>query len=150
MIVRIQDGTSQDHPYIRGEYSLAIKSPLIIPGSSLHTWGIRRTGRWPKKRSRIIPTYVGNTCAFTPTSRQTKDHPYIRGEYVGSRVIVNGRLGSSLHTWGIQSLPRAIQILFGIIPTYVGNTSTISLIKPESKDHPYIRGEYTVLPSINK
>ena len=73
----------QDHPYIRGEYS-------IFPGTGILNF-------------RIIPTYVGNTPEHSPTEHCPQDHPYIRGEYTYPHPQDSSTQGSSLHTWGIPT-----------------------------------------------
>ncbi len=55
-------------------------------------------------------------------------------------------MGSSLHTWGtrLEAVEQAVDKR--IIPTYVGNTASVSTLFFYSRDHPYIRGEHPAGP----
>ena len=51
----------EDHPHLRGEYSILRAMPWITLGSPPPTWGIRIVSTHYASSIRITPTYVGNT-----------------------------------------------------------------------------------------
>ena len=121
--------TMADHPRIRGEH---------LCGA-----GGRRTG------PRIIPAYAGSTSTRAPPTGSPKDHPRIRGEHdVYDMVTARGR-GSSPHTRGAPPQLVDESARSRIIPAYAGSTAARTPAKPESSDHPRIRGEHTVAQSAS-
>ena len=45
--------------------------------------------------------------------------------------------------WGIQKLNEKCLILYGITPTYVGNTTGLAYCQLVEEDHPHLCGEYS-------
>ena len=50
-----------DHPHIHGEHFFLTSSLLLFIGSPPHTWGTPTRSLGTLDRSRITPTYMGNT-----------------------------------------------------------------------------------------
>ena len=111
-------------------------------GSSPHPWGIHRTMRCTSRRSRFIPTSVGNTSSPSPSGRGCTVHPHIRGEYPIRMPSFPSLLGSSPHPWGIRAFDVASTTCIRFIPTSVGNTSLYLFLPSTDTVHPHIRGEY--------
>ena len=80
-------------------------------------------------------------------SRESADHPRIRGEHAGAIGFGATAAGSSPHTRG--ALPSLFFCLLGsrIIPAYAGSTLKVAAGWLGSADHPRIRGEHP-LPHI--
>ena len=100
---RCSRGCRTVHPRIRGEYDCSALPPAAASGSSPHTRGIRARVRDPRRRSRFIPAYAGNTHRDLYRPPAATVHPRIRGEYPARRPDFSSRCGSSPHTRGIQS-----------------------------------------------
>ena len=111
-----------DHPRIRGEHCESYGRERTGAGSSPHTRG----ARWRRSRGggvrRIIPAYAGSTCGSSGSCSRTGDHPRIRGEHSSSDPNLSAHLGSSPHTRGARSRPRAGRLRRRIIPAYAGST----------------------------
>ena len=70
-----------DHLHIRGEYCLVMLAIETTIGSPPHTWRIPFFESSLDQSLRITSTYVENTKLMKLSTRQTKDHLHIRGEY---------------------------------------------------------------------
>ena len=58
---KMRSMAGKDHPRIRGEHRTAPNRSPKRSGSSPHTRGALRDGRYPLRLSRIIPAYAGST-----------------------------------------------------------------------------------------
>ena len=65
---------------------------------------------------------MGNTVHGLLGEVIDEDHPHLRGEYQVVNVELENALGSPPPTWGILEVRILALSLFGITPTYVGNT----------------------------
>ena len=70
------------------------------------------------------------------------DHPRIRGEHQEGLVGVLGAAGSSPHTRGAPRHLHLRRQKGGIIPAYAGSTWRRTGRRPQTRDHPRIRGEH--------
>ena len=64
------------------------------------------------------------------------DHPHTRGEYSSYTVYRNCDMGSPSYTWGTLSRICQVLVMFGITPTYVGNTRLHRKESWQTKDRP--------------
>ena len=96
------NGLSEDHPHIHGEYNRAQNKRAGRKGSPPHTWGILDIVVVLNDIPRITPTYMGNTNVVQVSMSTTKDHPHIHGEYFSIKRSITVYRGSPPHTWGIQ------------------------------------------------
>ena len=111
-----------DHPRIRGEHSICLKSCHLTMGSSPHTRG----ARWLRRRPYVV----------------NPDHPRIRGEHDPRGRAGDGRAGSSPHTRGALGSGSVVDPRMRIIPAYAGSTVDSLLSDGSFLDHPRIRGEH--------
>ena len=118
----IHDKCMQDHLHIRGEYNHMVLHSRSCLGSSPHTWRIQEITSDQCQKLRIISTYVENTSVIVIYKRKLQDHLHIRGEYGQLEYTRQMYVGSSPHTWRIQSHGFTLTIVFRIISTYVENT----------------------------
>ncbi len=72
----------EDHPHLRGEYTLTLSSFLSLIGSSPPARGILGVRQKKRKTYGIIPTCAGNTIWQFGKHGCCKDHPHLRGEYI--------------------------------------------------------------------
>ena len=116
-------GWGEDHPRLRGEYSLCLVNAGLSAGSPPLTRGIQSALIAYSVPLRITPAYAGNT-ESPPTSFQVCwDHPRLRGEYASIPRYENPCLGSPPLTRGILQHDRSSDRYRGITPAYAGNTS---------------------------
>ena len=71
----------QDHPRIRGDYTVPHTLPLQLLGSPPHTRGLPKPPTTEITVPRITPAYAGTTHHGIRHSRAFQDHPRIRGDY---------------------------------------------------------------------
>ena len=69
-------------------------------------------------------------------------HPHIRGAYHQPMQAISVLLGSSPHTWGIQTRFYRVEAAKRFIPTYVGHTRRSRPGRGPLPVHPHIRGAY--------
>ena len=98
----------QDHPRIRGEHGVRVRTGARCGGSSPHTRGALGEAAGDLQAGRIIPAYAGSTKTFSTTLSLTRDHPRIRGEHFLYCTHVRTSKGSSPHTRGARALSRGL------------------------------------------
>ena len=131
-----------DHPRSRGEYLFTPTRTPFTSGSSPLSRGIPRILERYRPFRRIIPALAGNTPWPARKSRNQRDHPRSRGEYIG-RDEPNGTIhGSSPLSRGIHTQPNRTRGPNRIIPALAGNTAAAGLYDVTRPDHPRSRGEY--------
>ena len=140
--LRRDRGVHGDHPRIRGEHQSERGKGRGRSGSSPHTRGARQPAGDGHKIPRIIPAYAGSTSSYPTCELPRTDHPRIRGEHASPAPPPDGGPGSSPHTRGAPSSSHTFVPHSGIIPAYAGSTASRKRGKPESSDHPRIRGEH--------
>ena len=133
---------AEDHPHLRGEYSLAMVLRPMIRGSPPLAWGILCFGAITAPILRITPTCVGNTSRQSYLKVHVQDHPHLRGEYRSCLVALLVSWGSPPLAWGIPDHHVSSSKRDGITPTCVGNTVTTRHRATVAEDHPHLRGEY--------
>ena len=139
---RARSAATPDHPRIRGEHISCSRFVPAIMGSSPHTRGAQRPGRFLSRPARIIPAYAGSTRARRRRCAAGRDHPRIRGEHLYMLASASERVGSSPHTRGAQIPEPLLQCGARIIPAYAGSTSRKDIDLAWRADHPRIRGEH--------
>ncbi len=77
------------------------------------------------RKSRFIPTRVGNTRVEAEAMVVQPVHPHARGEHTSSRLAKVLKGGSSPRAWGTQIGTNASNRVVRFIPTRVGNTASI-------------------------
>ena len=98
--------------------------------------------RLPRRESRIIPAYAGNTSFARPHIPPTRDHPRVCGEHAGINAQVQQMQGSSPRMRGtLRALPYR-RITMRIIPAYAGNTAVHQSLPLMKGDHPRVCGEH--------
>ncbi len=91
---------SPDHPHAGGENPRASSWPFLSRGPSPRGWGELQVHPAAAAVERTIPTRVGRTVAFVPSSLPSTDHPHAGGENVESRVLDRAEIGPSPRGWG--------------------------------------------------
>ena len=163
----------RDHPRIRGEHRGACPCRPGKRGSSPHTRGAPSERLDIRPATGIIPAYAGSTAVGQVERVIVGDHPRIRGEHPqypstssdagGSSPHTRGALqtvtpfsniprmvGSSPHTRGARVEQEQSHPVHGIIPAYAGSTINRMHYGSMSEDHPRIRGEHYVFPSVRR
>ena len=93
-------------------------------------------------RTGIIPAYAGSTGSSCPFQHSYRDHPRIRGEHRKKSRGAMDQRGSSPHTRGAPGRRPEGGSGERIIPAYAGSTSSGSVTRSRTSDHPRIRGEH--------
>ena len=112
------------------------------PGSSPRAWGTLCSRRVGNRRTRFIPTGVGNTKWIRLRDGAQPVHPHGRGEHNMGLGMVQNRAGSSPRAWGTLSRPFFPQYSARFIPTGVGNTWHGNARGTFQPVHPHGRGEH--------
>ena len=113
----------RDHPRMRGEHLMSLRSVWAMHGSSPHARGAPGSVTPCKFDNGIIPACAGSTLAVAYTSLRIGDHPRMRGEHGNISRVVRSRAGSSPHARGaLHDLHYGLVIL-GIIPACAGSTT---------------------------
>ena len=168
-ILRSMDRNIWDHPRLRGEYEqksqgerLAKGSPPACAGNTIEIIQFRmkkKTGSPPLARGipnghipatplgRIIPACAGNTHSCFHGKAILWDHPRLRGEYTVCGTIEENAMGSPPLARGIPCDFEHKIMCIGITPAYAGNTPFSALSLLPSRDHPRLRGEYSIISS---
>ena len=134
----------KDHPHLRGEYQRPSPLPSWCRGSPPLAWGIPTNTNWVTVLLGITPTCVGNTTTQSLDLATIRDHPHLRGEYEREATWRSPQGGSPPLAWGIQRPETALSCDVRITPTCVGNTGQAPHRERHKRDHPHLRGEYTL------
>ena len=113
---------AQDHPRLRGEYTVGA---LLIPsslGSPPLARGIHTNALLKDLCYGITPACAGNTNRRAKESGLPKDHPRLRGEYLLQGSLHGASLGSPPLARGIHPLVSIHTPTRGITPACAGNT----------------------------
>ena len=134
----------RDRPRLRGEYG-RLPVPLIVPvGSPPLARGIHARNKGIRDRIRITPACAGNTRFITKIRRVAWDHPRLRGEYGKVLLVRQLSIGSPPLARGIPDFDRSYNFFPRITPACAGNTSILIPRSHLSRDHPRLRGEYSI------
>ena len=136
---------SWDHPRSRGVYFNYLRVSRFHHGSSPLARGLRRSGRRPTSRRRIIPARAGFTAGTVFRLIRDKDHPRSRGVYTSCTSQTCPESGSSPLARGLLIIKRRAISDGGIIPARAGFTSASPYYRSLQKDHPRSRGVYVTV-----
>ena len=113
-----------------------------LSGSSPLTRGaLQQVDTWRYFKG-IIPAYAGSTRSSALRLAKRRDHPRLRGEHGGCKLLLGGISGSSPLTRGAHVRAAHWSHFWGIIPAYAGSTRLRLAKLPGLEDHPRLRGEH--------
>ena len=138
----------EDHPRLRGEYSLMYKTTYSLPGSPPLARGVPLSGATPLGYSRITPACAGSTDLFIGKLNASRDHPRLRGEYRFCLMLGLCNPGSPPLARGVRTQHRLLRMGLRITPACAGSTYTLIRQQRKVQDHPRLRGEYIRLSLI--
>ena len=129
------------HPHACGERDPIWWRRQLRRGSSPRLWGtdLVRAGGW--RRSRFIPTPVGNGARNHVTGQPGAVHPHACGERLKSRIRAKHGGGSSPRLWGTVVFTRRRYRQRRFIPTPVGNGHRRAFSPTAQAVHPHACGE---------
>ena len=107
-------------------------------------WGILSTGTCQGCIYRFTLTYVGNTFYNGYYQSYWAVHPHVCGEYNNSGRFWRFNCGSPPRMWGILCHLECYTLCYRFTPTYVGNTSPMSIAPHIAPVHPHVCGEYLI------
>ena len=105
-LAAILQGADRDHPRIRGEQILSLRSDCNVWGSPPHTRGAVRVDILVQDTGGITPAYAGSSLCFFVYNPGCWDHPRIRGEQFLSMALGGRIKGSPPHTRGAGLMTR--------------------------------------------
>ena len=115
----------EDHPRIRGKDFWKMTAANWNKGSPPHTRERPYNALEDLESYRITPAYAGKTPATTYPTRQSQDHPRIRGKDCGSATFFFSVSGSPPHTRERPLHKPWLKRNQRITPAYAGKTVTI-------------------------
>ena len=110
-------------------------------GSSPRTWGTLRYVREAGRKSRFIPTYMGNAKMENVSIAFGAVHPHVHGERLGLTSDSEVVRGSSPRTWGTLKKANGSGHGARFIPTYMGNARYSITYDETVPVHPHVHGE---------
>ena len=118
----VGEGTSSDHPRMRGEDHTRTTMPVDGLGSPPHARG--RPARTPvsRSRARITPACAGKTVIAGKMGPGYSDHPRMRGEDENTSDECSNLAGSPPHARGRRRCQRQCLCRVGITPACAGKT----------------------------
>ncbi len=142
-------GRAKDHPRLRGEYHIAHHIYSRRSGSSPLARGVHFDIPPSRLSARIIPACAGSTKPRTTPCPSNKDHPRLRGEYSKKSSKLINKEGSSPLARGVLYCIQYSALRFRIIPACAGSTLVYEIDLSYLKDHPRLRGEYSIVNRIS-
>ncbi len=127
--------------HVRGERPSSISPAQPLSGPSPRAWGTRVLLANPRRRTRSIPTCVGNAREITVPGFMRTVHPHVRGEREGDYRPRVYAYGPSPRAWGTPEGPPREAPGGRSIPTCVGNASRRYWREAVKTVHPHVRGE---------
>ena len=134
--------SSRDHPRMRGEHFVQGYDDVAAEGSSPHARGAHEIRAERHGAAGIIPACAGSTASSYRRSRNTRDHPRMRGEHMAAPFWMPLMRGSSPHARGALWDDREDCDKPGIIPACAGSTLRPRRPPLAHGDHPRMRGEH--------
>jgi len=130
------------HPHTHGEHSLVSCNNPTVNGSSPHAWGTPRSWCRLPDMDRFIPTRMGNTIGYASNAMDIPVHPHTHGEHICKLYQEVGHTGSSPHAWGTRALSARDTWRMRFIPTRMGNTRALPIVRYSAPVHPHTHGEH--------
>ena len=130
------------HPHVCGEHFWRGWLVRNGCGSSPRVWGARPTRKSPQQGRRLIPTCVGSTQFVHGHRKGLEAHPHVCGEHRWHRHQCLRARGSSPRVWGALADLIEWATENRLIPTCVGSTPQLPLVRDRSPAHPHVCGEH--------
>ena len=96
----------------------------------------------------IIPAYAGTTALDDGVHAACQDHPRLRGDHYREAMSMPSAEGSSPPTRGPLSVQSHGDSGYRIIPAYAGTTQGKRYTCKMDGDHPRLRGDHFMFPSL--
>ena len=136
------------HPHVCGEHASFRCRECGAVGSSPRVWGTLGARNTHSRKSRFIPTCVGNTGIRWLERLVVAVHPHVCGEHPKHPHDQGSTGGSSPRVWGTRQDWRASGWPNRFIPTCVGNTLFGTQAVSSASVHPHVCGEHFAVPSV--
>ena len=125
-----------------------ISMEILVPyisGSPPHVRGKDAVKRHSARGFGITPAYAGKRYRNARSGQYQRDHPRVCGEKAFMAFCRNCAVGSPPRMRGKVCFLGCISVLTGITPAYAGKSYLIGTGLSDTKDHPRVCGEKTVL-----
>ena len=131
----------EEHPRVRGE-NLIIESHKLSPsGTSPRARGKRMATAWYASLLRNIPACAGKTIWAWGQCFENQEHPRVRGENIGAKILSVISGGTSPRARGKHQHSRPRRGYCRNIPACAGKTATSKEKPIITAEHPRVRGE---------
>jgi len=130
-----------DHPRVRGEREAGYAGDHGLIGSPPRTRGTLFCYCTQLDHQWITPAYAGNASRNCRMSKDSTDHPRVRGERDLPAAISMIAFGSPPRTRGTLPPRMRPRSETRITPAYAGNAQGCFNAGSSSTDHPRVRGE---------
>ena len=135
----------KDHPRVCGEKISGTTLITTQQGSPPRMRGKAASGFLSALVCRITPAYAGKRYRNARSGQYQRDHPRVCGEKAFMAFCRNCAVGSPPRMRGKVCFLGCISVLTGITPAYAGKSYLIGTGLSDTKDHPRVCGEKTVL-----
>ena len=129
------------HPHVHGELRSHYQERHWWIGSSPRAWGTHASRPRVPRRSRFIPTCMGNSSLRQAMPIQESVHPHVHGELSDQYCILPSAHGSSPRAWGTLNDRAWLVQRYRFIPTCMGNSSPAAISARSGSVHPHVHGE---------
>ena len=137
---------TKDHPRLRGEQLILIRSWYLIQGSPPLARGTDKGDKGNNSPRRITPACAGNRLSGTYRAGLSRDHPRLRGEQQAARRVIPSLQGSPPLARGTVAPYPFFKVGAGITPACAGNSPLGRDTSSGPRDHPRLRGEQCFSP----
>ena len=121
--IRLPHAHIKDHPRLRGEKLVAMKTKKALQGSPPPARGKGQYGKDAVAGVRITPACAGKSLIPVAERLSDQDHPRLRGEKAFEYLIEHGLRGSPPPARGKVGLLCPLWLIFGITPACAGKRS---------------------------
>ena len=112
-----------EHPRMRGDHPITVRSTVEPTGTSPHARGPLIVWVIFRRCAGNIPACAGTTLSAASFAAYDREHPRMRGDHPFTSASCRGRLGTSPHARGPRLRSRNEIRLRGNIPACAGTTS---------------------------
>ena len=95
-----------------------------------------------KAKQWLIPTCVGSTASHQIPGGSQTAHPHVCGEHFAALAVAAASFGSSPRVWGARLARAPHNLRLRLIPTCVGSTLEVGLMRTGVTAHPHVCGEH--------
>ena len=128
------------YPHVCGATTFALACPYVPSGLSPRVWGNHRCGACKQRRTRSIPTCVGQPLDGTMCFHPAKVYPHVCGATLLDWARTHRRWGLSPRVWGNHRRKKMRDERTRSIPTCVGQPGRDRRRNTRAEVYPHVCG----------